>query len=67
MTDTAPLHPDDGIARPFRFAWYVACGVDCVAFDIRAWRDIELARFRAEKGRGADSRAQHRTRKAKSA
>lgn len=61
-----PFHPDDGHARPFRFALYVACGVDCAPFDRAAWRDRELARFRAEKAQGAASVAQHRTRKAKS-
>jgi hypothetical protein len=45
MTPYAPLHPDDGIVRSHRFAWYVAAGVDCEPFNRDAWRQLELERL----------------------
>ncbi len=45
MSEFPPFHPDDGIQRPHRFALYVAAGVDCVAFDRDAWRQLELERL----------------------
>jgi hypothetical protein len=54
----AALHPDDGIVRPFRFAWYVAAGVGCEPFDRNAWREIELCKWRfSHSGKAADTGA----------
>lgn len=52
----AALHPDDGIERPFRFAWYVAAGVDCAPFDREAWRRAQLAQLELA-GRGVQAKS----------
>jgi hypothetical protein len=59
MTTFPPLHPDDGIQRPHRFAWYVAAGVDCVPFDRNAWREAQLRQLELA-GRGAKAKSKGR-------